>query len=441
MKIAVVGTGYVGLVTGVGLATLGHSVTCFDIDEQKIRLLEKRELPIYEPGLQELLEEAVLKRRLSFTSKREEAYEAAEFIFVTVGTPSYSDGSANLTHIVNVCRDIGMYAERDVIVVTKSTVPVGTNDAMKEWIRESLQTDVSIHLVSNPEFLREGCGVHDFFHGDRIVIGAETAEIAKRVAALYKSLPIEIFTTNVRSAEMIKYASNAFLATKISFINEISNICEKVQADVTEVATGMGIDKRIGPHFLQAGIGYGGSCFPKDTNALVQIAGNVAHDFRLLKAVIEVNNKQQALLVEKAEKVMDLRGKRVAVLGLSFKPNTDDIREAPSFVMIEQLLALGANIIVYDPKAILHAKRVLTNQVQYTTDIDTALMKADAAFIVTEWESIRTYPIVKYVQLMNEPIVFDGRNCYALEKIERHAVDYYSIGRRAIRGRDVSHAF
>ncbi|WP_440602921.1 UDP-glucose dehydrogenase family protein [Bacillus sp. GB_SG_008] len=441
MKITVVGTGYVGLVTGVGLATLGHSVICFDIDEQKIRLLEKNELPIYEPGLQELLEEAVLKRRLSFTSKREEAYEAADFIFVAVGTPSYSDGSANLTHIVNVCRDIGMYAKRDVTVVTKSTVPVGTNDAMKEWIRESVRTDISIHLVSNPEFLREGSGVHDFFHGDRIIIGAETTEIAKRVGELYKSLPIEIFTTDVRSAEMIKYASNAFLATKISFINEISNICEKVQADVTEVAAGMGIDKRIGPHFLQAGIGYGGSCFPKDTNALVQIAGNVAHDFRLLKAVIEVNNKQQASLVEKAEKVMNLRGKRVAVLGLSFKPNTDDIREAPSLMIIEQLLALGANIIVYDPKAILHAKRILAHQVQYTTDIDAAIMKADAAFIVTEWESIRTYPIAKYVQLMNEPILFDGRNCYDLEKIEKYAVDYYSIGRRAIRRRDVSHLF
>ncbi|MFI8707045.1 UDP-glucose dehydrogenase family protein [Bacillus sp. NPDC077411] len=441
MKITVVGTGYVGLVTGIGLATLGHSVTCFDIDEQKIRLLEENELPIYEPGLQKLLEDAVLKQKLSFTSKREEAYEAVEYIFVAVGTPSYSDGSANLTHIVNMCSDIGMYAKQDVIVVTKSTVPVGTNDAMKEWIQAALQTDISVHLVSNPEFLREGCGVHDFFHGDRIVIGAEKTEIAKRVANLYKSLSIEVFTTDIRSAEMIKYASNAFLATKISFINEISSICEKVQADVTEVAAGMGIDKRIGPHFLQAGIGYGGSCFPKDTNALVQIAGNVAHDFRLLKAVIEVNNKQQASLVEKAEKVMNLQGKRVAVLGLSFKPNTDDIREAPSLLIIEQLLARGAHVIVYDPKAILHAKRIFMNRVQYSMDISEAIIKADVAFIVTEWESIRTYPIAKYVQLMNEPIVFDGRNCYALEEVEQYAVDYYSIGRRVIRKRDVSHIF
>ncbi|MEI4801210.1 UDP-glucose/GDP-mannose dehydrogenase family protein [Bacillus sp. FJAT-51639] len=441
MKITVVGTGYVGLVTGIGLATLGHSVTCFDIDEQKIRLLEENELPIYEPGLQKLLEDAVLKQKLSFTSKREEAYEAVEYIFVAVGTPSYSDGSANLTHIVNMCRDIGMYAKQDVIVVTKSTVPVGTNDAMKEWIQAALQTDISVHLVSNPEFLREGCGVHDFFHGDRIVIGAEKTEIAKRVANLYKLLSIEVFTTDVRSAEMIKYASNAFLATKISFINEISSICEKVQADVTEVAAGMGIDKRIGPHFLQAGIGYGGSCFPKDTNALVQIAGNVAHDFRLLKAVIEVNNKQQASLVEKAEKVMNLQGKRVAVLGLSFKPNTDDIREAPSLLIIEQLLARGAHVIAYDPKAILHAKRIFMNRVQYSMDISEAIIKADVAFIVTEWESIRTYPIAKYVQLMNESIVFDGRNCYALEEVEQYAVDYYSIGRRVIRKRDVSHIF
>ncbi|ENQ3078368.1 UDP-glucose/GDP-mannose dehydrogenase family protein [Bacillus cereus] len=441
MKITVVGTGYVGLVTGVGLATLGHSVTCFDINEQKIRLLEENELPIYEPGLQKLLEDAILKQKLSFTSKREEAYEAVDYIFVAVGTPSYSDGSANLTHIINVCCDIGMHANQDVIVVTKSTVPVGTNDAMKEWIERSLQTDISVQLISNPEFLREGCGVHDFFHGDRIIIGAETTEVANRVANLYKTLPIEVFTTDIRSAEMIKYASNAFLATKISFINEISNICEKVQANVTEVAAGMGIDKRIGPHFLQAGIGYGGSCFPKDTNALVQIAGNVAHDFRLLKAVIEVNNKQQASLVEKAEKVMNLQGKRVAVLGLSFKPNTDDIREAPSLFIIEQLLERGAHVIVYDPKAILHAKRIFMNRVQYSTDISEVILNADAAFIVTEWESIRTYPIAKYVQLMNEAIVFDGRNCYALEEAEKYAIDYYSIGRRVIRKRNVSHVF
>lgn len=302
MKITIIGTGYVGLITGVGLAKLGHSVTCFDIDDEKIERIKQGDLPIYEVRLHELINYAYENNALTFTSNKEEAFDDVEFIFIAVGTPSLLDGTADLTYIQSACNDIGLYATNDIIVVTKSTVPVGTNDVMKGWIEGNLKGRHTVHIVSNPEFLREGSGIYDFFHGDRIVIGADSEEVARRVESLYSQLCLETYVTDIKSAEMIKYASNAFLATKISFINEISNICEKVGANVLDVAKGMGMDKRIGASFLNAGIGYGGSCFPKDTKALVQIAGNVAHDFRLLKAVIEVNNKQQLLLIEKAKK-------------------------------------------------------------------------------------------------------------------------------------------
>lgn len=438
MKITVIGTGYVGLITGVGLATLGHSVTCFDIDKGKIVRMKQGEMPIYEPGLEQLVDAAVQEKRLVFTSSQAEAFKHADFIFVAVGTPSLPDGTADLTYIRNSCYEIGTYITSDIIVITKSTVPVGTNDQMKEWIQEKLQGRHRIHMVSNPEFLRECSGIHDFSHGDRIVIGAETDEIAQKIETLYSKLRIETFVTDIRSAEMIKYASNAFLATKISFINEISNICEKVGADVLEVAGGMGMDQRIGSHFLQAGIGYGGSCFPKDTNALVQIAGNVAHDFSLLKAVIEVNNKQQMLLVRKARSVMDMKGKRIAVLGASFKPNTDDIREAPSLPIIKELVKMEADVIVYDPQAILHLQKLFGDEITYTTNLDEAVTGAEAVFIVTDWECIRTYPLERYVKLMREVILFDGRNCYTGKGVENHRMDYYSVGRKSICNRAVS---
>ncbi|WP_459501845.1 UDP-glucose dehydrogenase family protein [Bacillus sp. C1] len=432
MKITVIGTGYVGLITGVGLATLGHSVTCFDIDQEKIARIKQGEMPIYEPDLEGFIETTVQEKKLVFTSSQLEAFKQVSFIFVAVGTPSLPDGTADLTYIRNSCYAIGTYANSDVIVVTKSTVPVGTNNQMKEWIEEKLQGRHTIQIVSNPEFLREGSGIYDFFHGDRIVIGSETEEIAEKVEWLYSKLSIPTFVTDIRSSEMIKYASNAFLATKISFINEISHICEKVDADVLEVAVGMGMDRRISPHFLQAGIGYGGSCFSKDTNALVQIAGNVEHDFRLLKAVIEVNNKQQMMLVKKARNVLNMRGKQVAVLGAAFKPNTNDIREAPSLLVIKELLEIGAKVSVYDPQAIGHMQQLFRDKIKYTTDLDEAIIEADAAFIITEWESIRTYPLEKYVKLMREPILFDGRNCYTGEDVEKHRIDYYSIGRKSI---------
>ncbi|SCC66983.1 UDP-glucose 6-dehydrogenase [Bacillus wiedmannii] len=433
MKITIIGTGYVGLITGVGLAMLGHSVTCFDINDEKIERIKQGDLPIYEAGLYELINDACENDCLTFTTSRVKAFYDAEFIFIAVGTPSLLDGTADLTYIRSACDDIGTYATNDIIVVTKSTVPVGTNDVMRGWIEEKLQNRYELHIVSNPEFLREGSGIYDFFQGDRIVIGADNEEAARKVENLYSELHLKTYVTNIKSAEMIKYASNAFLATKISFINEISNICEKVGANVLDVAQGMGMDKRIGASFLNAGIGYGGSCFPKDTKALVQIAGNVSHDFRLLKAVIEVNNKQQLLLVEKAKKIIDMNKKQIAVLGAAFKPNTDDIREAPSLVIIEELINMDADVILYDPQAIQNVKGVFGETIRYTGCIDEAIREADAVFILTEWESIRTYPLEKYVKLMKEPILFDGRNCYTNEDAKKQGLEYYSIGRKSIR--------
>lgn len=438
MKITIIGTGYVGLITGVGLAMLGHSVTCFDINDEKIERIKQGDLPIYEAGLYELINDACENNRLTFTTSRVKAFYDAEFIFIAVGTPSLLDGTADLTYIRSACDDIGTYAMNDIIVVTKSTVPVGTNDVMRGWIEEKLQNRYELHIVSNPEFLREGSGIYDFFQGDRIVIGADNEEAARKVENLYSELRLKTYVTDIKSAEMIKYASNAFLATKISFINEISNICEKVGANVLDVAKGMGMDKRIGASFLNAGIGYGGSCFPKDTKALVQIAGNVAHDFRLLKAVIEVNNKQQLLLIEKAKKVINMNKRRIAVLGAAFKPNTDDIRDAPSLIMIQELINLGADIVLYDPKAIQNMKNIFGETIQYSECIDESIRGASAAFIMTEWEAIRTYPLENYVQLMREPILFDGRNCYTNEDVKKQEIDYYSVGRESIYKRGFS---
>ncbi|GCF75475.1 TPA: UDP-glucose/GDP-mannose dehydrogenase family protein [Bacillus nitratireducens] len=438
MKITIIGTGYVGLITGVGLAKLGHSVTCFDINSEKIERIKQGELPIYECGLNELINEEYENNHLTFTASRLTAFNDVEFIFIAVGTPSLLDGTADLTYIRSACDDIGAYVNNDIIVVTKSTVPVGTNDVMREWIEEKLQGRHELHIVSNPEFLREGSGIYDFFHGDRIVIGACSEEAARKVENLYSKLSLQTYITDIRSAEMIKYASNAFLATKISFINEISNICEQVDADIVDVSTGMGMDKRIGASFLNAGIGYGGSCFPKDTKALVQIAGNVSHDFRLLKAVIEVNNKQQLLLIEKAKKMINMKKKRIAVLGAAFKPNTDDIREAPSLIIIRELINIGADVVVYDPRAIQNVKGMFGNAIRYAECIDESIRAANAVFIVTEWESIRKYPLEKYVQLMREPILFDGRNCYTNEDAEKQGLDYYSVGRKGVCNSNVS---
>src|SRR5690606_4160241 len=390
MEIAVVGTGYVGLVTGVCLTEIGHYVTCIDIDEDKINLMREGISPIYEPGLSDLMKKNIDEGRLTFTSNHSEGFANKKVIYIAVGTPQTKEGKADLQYVEKVAADIGHHINNDVIVVTKSTVPVGTNEKVREIIRELVNGKFEVEIVSNPEFLREGSAVQDTFHGDRIVIGADSDKAASVLEEINRPFGIPIYKTDIRSAEMIKYASNAFLATKISFVNEISNLCEKLGANVEDVATGMGMDDRIGNKFLKAGIGYGGSCFPKDTSALVQIAGYVQHDFNLLKSVIEVNNDQRRLLVKKAkERFGNIEGKRVAVLGLAFKPNTDDMREAASITLCEELIQSGAEVVAYDPIAIPNAKKILPQSIQYADSVENALENADFAFIVTEWDEVK----------------------------------------------------
>ncbi|WP_210366116.1 UDP-glucose/GDP-mannose dehydrogenase family protein [Bacillus sp. REN3] len=433
MNISVVGTGYVGLVTGVALSEIGHKVTCIDIDEQKVNSMRMGISPIYEPGLEELMSKNINEGRLFFTTDHKIGFTNADAIYIAVGTPQKADGSADLKYVEAVAMSIGINIQHDIVVVTKSTVPVGTNEFIKTIIMNNLHYNVKVSVVSNPEFLREGSAVYDTFNGDRIVIGAEDAESASLIEEINKPFGIPVFKTDIRSAEMIKYASNAFLATKISFINEIANICDKVGANVNDVALGMGQDKRIGNQFLKAGIGYGGSCFPKDTHALVRIAQENKYDFSLLKSVINVNNNQQQLLVNKAiERFGDISGKRIALLGLAFKPNTDDMREAPSMVISKLLLEAGANVIGYDPIAIENARKVLPVELEYGKNLHDTLANADMAFILTEWEAIENFDLSLFERIMRNPVVFDGRNIYDLEKVKKYNIEYHSIGRKTL---------
>ncbi|WP_019391963.1 UDP-glucose dehydrogenase family protein [Priestia filamentosa] len=433
MKIAVVGTGYVGLVTGVTLSEIGHCVTCIDIDQTKVEKMKKGISPIYEPGLEELMKRNIKENNLFFTTNHREGFKDAEVIYIAVGTPEKKDGSADLSFIEEVAINIAQNINRNVIVVTKSTVPVGTNYHIEKIIKQNLVNDIKFDIVSNPEFLREGSAVFDAFNGDRIVIGADNNKAAQIIEEVNNNYGIPVFKTDIKSAEMIKYASNAFLATKISFINEISNICERLGADIEGVAQGMGLDNRIGSQFLNAGIGYGGSCFPKDTKALIQIAGNVDYEFELLKGVVKVNQKQQRILIEKLEQRFgELGNKVIGVLGLAFKPNTDDMREAPSIVIIKELLNKGAIVKVYDPIAIESAKKVLEPGVNYATSVDETLYNSDAVLILTEWDEFKEIDLSLFKQLMNQPIVVDGRNCFDLKGALENDIEYYSIGRKEI---------
>ncbi|MBD1382673.1 UDP-glucose dehydrogenase family protein [Metabacillus arenae] len=434
MKITVVGTGYVGLVTGTCLSEIGHTVTCIDIDQDKVNKMRSGQSPIYEPGLDELMKKNIQEKRLFFTTNHKEGFSGVEVIYIAVGTPEKEDGSANLSFVEQVGKDIAANVERDVIVVTKSTVPVGTNDWIKKVIERNLVHNVKVDIVSNPEFLREGAAIYDSFNGDRIVVGADNEDAANRIEEINKPFGIPVFKTDIRSAEMIKYAANAFLATKISFINEISNICEKVGANVEAVANGMGQDNRIGSQFLNAGIGYGGSCFPKDTKALVQIAGNVEYDFELLKGVIHVNRKQQEILLNKLnERFESLEGKKVAVLGLAFKPNTDDMREAASIVITKHLIEKGANVAAYDPVAMENAKKVIDSKVHYVSNTTEALKDADVALILTEWNEFKDLEIGTFEENMKQSVIFDGRNCYDPKIVENYHVEYHSMGRPSVK--------
>ncbi|OPA11705.1 UDP-glucose dehydrogenase family protein [Bacillus cereus] len=438
MKIAIFGTGYIGLVTGACLSDIGHTITCIDIDIKKIKQMREGISPIYEPGLEQLMVKNIEAGRLFFTTDYRTVVNDVDLIYIAVGTPSKDNGAADLQYVNQVAVQIAESIKKDMIIVIKSTVPVGTNDYIKYVILNHLKATVKIHMVSNPEFLREGSAIYDSFHGDRIIIGTDSKKAAITLQKVNEKFLIPIFQTTIKSAELIKYASNAFLATKISFINEISNICDRVNANIDDVAYGMGLDTRIGSQFLKAGIGYGGSCFPKDTHALVQIAGNVNHEFKLLESVIQVNNKQRSLLIRKAKKKLgNLAGKTVAILGLAFKPNTDDMREAASIVIAQELVSMGAAVRAYDPVAIDNAKKYLPPEVEYMSSIDKTIQDAEVAFIITEWDEIKNYPLSNYILLMKEANIFDGRNCYELNEVKKFKLYYSSIGRPEVKTHNI----
>jgi UDPglucose 6-dehydrogenase len=433
MEITIVGAGYVGLVTGICFAEVGYNITCFDIDEHKIAVLSGGECPIYEPGLEEMLQKNLGAGRLTFTSDVKAAYAKADVIFIAVGTPEGADGSANLEYLEAAAADIGTNLTRNAIIVIKSTVPIGTNQRIARLLRKQVQPGLKVDVVSNPEFLREGSGILDTFHADRIVIGAEDREAGCKAASIYEPFGLPVLQTDIRSAELIKYASNAFLATKISFINEIANLCEHTGANIEDVAKGVGLDQRIGSQFLKAGIGYGGSCFPKDTKALDKLAQAYQYDFKILKSVMEVNSRQKHQLFVKAKEMLgSLQGKRAAVLGLSFKPHTDDIREAPAVELIAQLLEAGADVSVFDPAAMKKTEEIFGSRLYYASNVDAAIKGADVAFIMTEWPQIADYDVENFHLYMRESIIFDGRNCYGLQEAETAGITYISVGRKPV---------
>lgn len=433
MKIVVAGTGYVGLVTGACLSEIGHKVTCVDIDENKVTMMKKGISPIYEPGLDELLKRNYEEGRLDFTTDYKNAYKDANIVFIGVGTPEREDGSANLDYVFKVCEQIAESVENNCLVVVKSTVPIGTNDRVEEFLKEHVKASIHIEVASNPEFLAQGTAVKDTLHASRIVIGVESKEAEEKLRYVYEGFNQPIVVTNRRSAEMIKYASNDFLALKISFINEIANVCEIVGANIEDVARGMSYDKRIGDKFLKAGLGYGGSCFPKDTKALHWLANDSGYEIKTIKATIEVNENQKYKMFRKAkQRFGSLKGMKVAVLGLTFKPETDDLREAPSIPNIKRLLDEGAEIVAFDPVGEENFKKKFNLPIEYVKSPKEALKNADVAFIFTEWKEIKNLDLQCYERLMKTPIIFDGRNCYDVNLVKEHNIDYYSVGRKEV---------
>lgn len=427
-KVAVAGTGYVGLVAGVCFAEKGQNVICVDIDENKVKKMKSGISPIYEQDLEELMQKNYKAGRLDYTTDYKKAYKDADFIFIGVGTPERKDGSANLDYVFNVAKQIAESTEKDCIIVLKSTVPIGTNDEIEKFIKENLTHNVKIEVASNPEFLAQGTAVRDTLHASRIVIGTESKFAEEKMLDLYKNFELPIVSTNRRSAEMIKYASNDFLALKISYMNDIANLCEVVRANVEDVAKGMSYDKRIGDKFLRAGCGYGGSCFPKDTKALHYLAQQGGYELKTVKAAIEVNKNQKLILLKKARKIFkSFKNVNIAVLGLTFKPGTDDLREAPSLDNIAILLEEGANIKAYDPVGEENYKKIYPTEIEYVKTPEIALKNADVCFIFTEWNEIKNVKPDEYKKLMKRPLIFDGRNIYELEEMKD--LEYYSIGR------------
>ena len=437
MKIVVAGTGYVGLVAGVCFAEKGHNVTCVDTDEGKIRMMEEGNCPIYEEGLEDLMRTNYAADRLHYTTDYKSAYKNPDAVFIGVGTPEQPDGSANLSYIATVSRQIAENVEKDCLVVVKSTVPVGTNDKVEQFIHDFLvHKEVNIEVASNPEFLAQGSAVHDTLHAARIVIGTESKNAEELLRKIYDPFHLPIVSVSRRSAEMIKYACNDFLALKISYMNEIANLCELVGADIEDIAEGMRYDERIGSNFLKAGIGYGGSCFPKDTKALKFIARQYGYALKTIEAAVDVNAQQKTRLFHKAcDRMITFQNLKVAVLGLAFKPGTDDLREAPSVENIQLLLEKGADIYAYDPVAEENSKRKFPEgangkgNMTYVSTPQQALEEANICFIFTEWKEIRELKESEYKKLMQTPLVYDGRNIYRPSDMAEAGVEYYSIGR------------
>jgi len=440
MNISIVGTGYVGLVSGACLAETGAVVNCIDVNQAKIDSLNKGIMPIYEPGLEDIVKRNVLKERLFFKTKLSEVINDSDAIFIAVGTPPDEDGSADLKYVVGVAREIGQNLKNYTVVVTKSTVPVGTAKKVKATIQDELDkrgVKVEFDVASNPEFLKEGNAVDDFLKPDRIVIGVESEMAEKVLRRLYKPFLLNghpIIVMDITSSEMTKYAANSMLATKISFINDIANLCEIVGADINQVRKGIGSDSRIGNKFLYPGVGYGGSCFPKDVQALIKTAKNYGYSLKVLQAVEEVNNYQKTILFNKISEYFkgDLRGKTIAIWGLSFKPETDDMREAPSIVLINQLLENGVTVCAYDPIAMHEAQRILGDKIKYCKDMYETLIGADALAVVTEWSEFRLPNFKVMEKLMNEKVLFDGRNIFDVEQLIEYGYKYYSIGKQPI---------
>lgn len=428
-KICVIGTGYVGLVTGTCFSDMGHQVTCLDIDETRIDQLKQNIMPIYEPGLQQIVKQNVEAGRLNFTTQYSEALEDADFAFIAVGTPSDDDGDADMQYVRNVAESIAKNLNHSLIIVNKSTVPVGTGDWVKEIILDQNgQETPEFCVVSNPEFLREGSAVNDFMNPDRVVLGSTNPKAAEQVAELYETLRCPIMITDLRTAEMIKYASNAFLATRISFINEIANICESLGADVKEVSRGMGMDKRIGSAFLDAGLGWGGSCFPKDVKALAHMAATRGAHPQLLQAVMDINKNQRKRAVKKIESALgSLAGRTIGVLGLSFKPNTDDIRDAPSLDIIRMLLDAGAHVQGFDPQA-MQASKALIPELELRQNPYDVAQGADALMLATEWNEFKSLDFKRIKENMRGNLIFDGRNIWDGKDLHDLGFRYIGIG-------------
>lgn len=438
MKISVVGTGYVGLVTGACFAETGVDVTCVDIDKNKIEKLKKGVIPIYEPGLEDIVIRNYDKGRLHFTTELKESLEDCEAVFIAVGTPPDEDGSADLKYVLGVAREVGELMNDYMVIVTKSTVPIGTSEKVKEAVAGALNkrnAGISFDVASNPEFLKEGNAIDDFLKPDRIVVGRDSPRAEKIMKRLYKPFLLNghpLLFMDIPSAEMTKYAANSMLATKISFMNDIANLCEIVGADVNMVRKGIGSDVRIGQKFIYAGVGYGGSCFPKDVKALIKTAEDNAYSLRILKSVEDVNEDQKLVLFQKIYEYFkgNLKNKTVAVWGLSFKPQTDDMREAPAIVIINKLLNEGAKVKGYDPVAMDEAKHKLGDTIEYTKDMYEAAIDADALMLVTEWPEFRIPNYKVLTKLMNQKIVFDGRNIYEPSEMQENGFIYFSIGRK-----------